>query len=218
MAWSCVCCSVLQWVTGCWSPKDFGTTVLWPGISVIVGKEERLGREDILLSYQSNTKALAKKYFHQFLFLEASMQSRATSMTQAKTSTTIGKVLTHINNPNCAVSIGFTHLKRHCIIKYCLSPTKWKRQHRLRSGEEVSRGQGPAGAAVRIRAQDYRITRGATWTRRCWESWGAGGRGLPRVLRNKKDKHCHKKKHLRTNSGQSLITLGFMSHKVLQKL
>lgn len=67
-----------------------------------------------------------------------------------------------------------------------VSPTKWKRQHRVRCGAGGPGGQGPTGAAVRIRAQDYRITRRATWTGRWWERKGEGRRGLPQVLKHKK--------------------------------
>lgn len=63
-----------------------------------------------------------------------------------------------------------------------VSPTKCKTQCRGRCGAGVA-----AEAAVRIRAQDYRITRWTTWTGRWWKRRGEGRHGLSRVLKHKRE-------------------------------
>ena len=83
-----------------------------------------------------------------------------------------------------------------CYLK--LSPTKWKRQRRVRCGASGSGGQGPTGvgAAVRIRAQDYRITRWPTWTGGRRERGGECRHWRPRVLKTEREREREKEREL----------------------
>lgn len=71
-----------------------------------------------------------------------------------------------------------------------VSPTKWKRQRRVRCGAGGPGRQGHTGvgAAVRSRTQDYRITRWPTWTGGRRERGGESRHGRPRVLKTKRER------------------------------
>lgn len=89
--------------------------------------------------------------------------------------------------PTCRRSYSLFTLAKLCSYVN-VSPTKCKRQRGVRCRAGGPGGQGPAGAAVRIRAQDYRITRRTTWTGRWQERRGEGGWALPRVLKHKEER------------------------------